>query len=255
MPASPEATGGIGYTFEGSVVASYLTSLLVEGGARGLSEAVVDKISLQRKALGEPLDDLIVMASDRYGRPAKLSLQVKQSPTLSAAETNVDFREVVAASWAEFQKTDFKQGRDRVGLAAANIALTTLRPAHATLEWARISNSAGDFFRRLETEEFASDMQRKFVRDVRKLLPDGFRDDENTWRFLRHFVIIVFGTLTEGASCSFESTERLRSTLTENERHRAPELWVRLCQITRNASGVAGSFSRDTLLEQLSGSL
>ncbi len=71
MPASPEATGGAGYTFEDSVVASYLTSLLVEGGVRGLSEAVAQTVSLQRAATGEPLDDIIVEAIDRYGRSAK----------------------------------------------------------------------------------------------------------------------------------------------------------------------------------------
>jgi hypothetical protein len=31
MPASPEATGGVGYTFEDSVVATYLASVI--GGA------------------------------------------------------------------------------------------------------------------------------------------------------------------------------------------------------------------------------
>ena len=66
MPASPEATGGVGYTFEDSVVASYLTSLLIEGGARGISEAITDGVFLQRAALNEPLDDIIVEASDRY---------------------------------------------------------------------------------------------------------------------------------------------------------------------------------------------
>lgn len=88
MPASPEATGDTGYTFEDSVVATYLTSLLIEGGARGISEAIADSVFLQRAALGEPLDDVIVTVSDRYGRPAKLALQVKQSPTLSSAEGN-----------------------------------------------------------------------------------------------------------------------------------------------------------------------
>lgn len=253
MPASPEATGGVGYTFEDSVVASYLTSLLVEGGARGISEAITDGVFLQRAALGEPLDDIVVEASDRYGKPSKLALQVKQSPTLSSAETNADFRDVISASWREFKKDGFRIGRDRFGLAAANIAQSTLRAARSTLEWARTSKSADDFFRRLETENFASDAQRRFVSDIRALLPAEAQGEENSWQFLRHFVILVFDTLSEGASGSFEAIERLRNALPTGERHRAEELWVRLSQISRKASGAAGSFSRATLVAQLSG--
>ncbi|AFO91620.1 ATP-binding protein [Phaeobacter inhibens] len=253
MPASPEATGGVGYTFEDSVVASYLTSLLVEGGARGISEAITDGVFLQRAALGEPLDDIIVEASDRYGQTAKLALQVKQSPTLSSAETNADFRDVISAGWREFKKDGFRIGRDRVGLAAANIAQSTLRAARSTLEWARTSKSADDFFGRLETKNFASDAQRRFVSDVRALLPAEAQGEENSWQFLRHFVILVFDTLSEGASGSFEAIERLRNALPTGERHRAEELWVRLSQISRQASGAAGSFSRATLVEQLLG--
>lgn len=253
MPASPEATGGVGYTFEDSVVASYLTSLLVEGGARGISEAITDGVFLQRAALGEPLDDIIVEASDRYGQPSKLALQVKQSPTLSSAETNTEFRDVISASWREFEKHGFRRGRDRVGLAAANIAQSTLRAARSSLEWARASKSADDFFMRLKTKDFASDAQRRFVSDVRALLPAGAKDDENSWQFLRHFVILVFDTLSAGASGSFEAIERLRNALPTGERHRAGELWVRLSHISRQASGVAGSFSRTTLVEQLTG--
>ncbi|MEP1574732.1 NACHT domain-containing protein [Roseibium album] len=253
MPASPEATGGVGYTFEDSVVASYLTSLLVEGGARGISEAITDRVYLQRAALGEPLDDIIVYASDRYDQPSKLALQVKQSPTLSSAETNTDFRDVISASWREFKKDGFRIGRDRVGLAAANITQSTLRAARSALEWARVSTSADDFFRRLETKDFASDAQRRFVKDVRALLPEEAKDEGNSWQFLRHFVILVFDTLSEGASGAFDAIERLRNALPTGERHRAEELWVRLSQISRQASGAAGSISRATLVEQLSG--
>jgi len=48
---SPESTGGAGYTFEDSVVAFYLSSLLAEGGTRGLSEAIIAEVFLQRAVL------------------------------------------------------------------------------------------------------------------------------------------------------------------------------------------------------------
>lgn len=252
MP-SPESTGGAGYTFEDSVVAFYLSSLLVEGGARGISEAIISEIFLQRAALGEPLDDLIIEATDRYFQKSKLSLQVKQSPTLSSADTNKDFRETITASWNEFQKQEFRTSKDRIGLAAAHISLTTLRAARTTLEWARKSSSAEDFFQRLSAENFANNAMRNFVADIRTLLPSVGQSNASVWEFLKHFVILTFDTQNEGASAKFEATERLRLILPANERDRAEDLWIRLLQIARDASGVAGSFSRQSLIEQLNG--
>jgi hypothetical protein len=58
---STELTGGEGFTYEDTVVAYYLTALLHEDAAAGLTGHVV-RVAVQQAAAGEPLDDLIVDA-------------------------------------------------------------------------------------------------------------------------------------------------------------------------------------------------
>ena len=56
---STELTGGEGFTYEDTVVAYYLTALLHEDAAAGLTGQVV-RVAVQQAAAGDPLDDLIV---------------------------------------------------------------------------------------------------------------------------------------------------------------------------------------------------
>ncbi|MFZ2061884.1 MAG: hypothetical protein WAU82_12790 [Candidatus Binatus sp.] len=74
---------------------------------------------MQQAAFGEPLDDLIVdgLASD--DSLARLSLQVKRQLTISAAISNIDFREIVTRAWATMAKEDFREDTNRVTLPLA----------------------------------------------------------------------------------------------------------------------------------------
>lgn len=56
---SPELAGGDGFTYEGHVVAFYLTALLAEASAPGCDGTVVNVASQQRD-FGYPLDDVII---------------------------------------------------------------------------------------------------------------------------------------------------------------------------------------------------
>ena len=61
-PASPELTGGAGFTFEDGVAAIYATALLAETTAPGLPGKIVKQVSVQQGSIGHPLDDVIVGA-------------------------------------------------------------------------------------------------------------------------------------------------------------------------------------------------
>lgn len=99
MIQSPELTGGTGFTFEGTLVATYLVSLLIEGPARGLPGRTTACVAVQQAAFDEPLDDLVVDADAADGSRGRISLQVKRSLTISAAASNTDFREIVVNAW------------------------------------------------------------------------------------------------------------------------------------------------------------
>ena len=101
--SSTELTGGTGFTFEGNVTATFLVSLLIEGSPRGLTGYTCTRVAVQQANFGQPLDDVIIDAKAADGSSARLSLQIKRSLTISAAETNTDFRDVVIKSWETLQ--------------------------------------------------------------------------------------------------------------------------------------------------------
>ncbi len=113
MTQSPELAGGEGFTFEGDAAAFYLVALLAEAYAPGIDDRTVVRVSVQQRDFGEPLDDVIVDFEDASKNPARLSLQVKRSLTISSAKTNKDCHEVIRDSWATLNKSDFRFNVDR----------------------------------------------------------------------------------------------------------------------------------------------
>jgi hypothetical protein len=85
---SAEHGAGTGFTFEDAVAAYFLTVLLSEGYGPGIENRTVCGISLQQKAFGEPLDDLVVDFQDPTADKARLRIQSKRSLTISTAASN-----------------------------------------------------------------------------------------------------------------------------------------------------------------------
>jgi hypothetical protein len=113
--ASPELTGGAGFTFEDAVAAVYAASLLTENTALGLSGRRVTRVSLQQSSLGQPLDDVVVEAEGGDNVRMRLSLQVKRKMVVSAAVTNTDFKDIVLSAHSTVAQRAFTASVDRVG--------------------------------------------------------------------------------------------------------------------------------------------
>ncbi len=62
-PASTELTGGAGFTYEDTVVAYYLSSLLRRERAAGQT-GFVTSVAVQQQGHGNPMDDLVVEFDD-----------------------------------------------------------------------------------------------------------------------------------------------------------------------------------------------
>ena len=122
LAQAPELAGGTGFTFDDAVAGSYLAALLQQGYAPGVEGRVVTRVAQQQRDFGEPLDDIIVDFQSEAGEPARLSLQVKRSLTISKAKDNTDFRDIIRDSWATLAKLNFRQGVDRYGAAVGEVA-------------------------------------------------------------------------------------------------------------------------------------
>lgn len=255
MPQSPELAGGEGFTYEGNVAAFYLAALLAEAYAPGIEDRIVCRVSVQQRDFGEQLDDVIVDFKDTTENEARLSLQVKRSLTISDAESNNDFRDIIRDSWATFKKNDFRFGIDRYGPAVGTISSAKERALKTLCDWARESLTTEHFNARFAPNGSASDEIRAIKETILSLLEKingtPCADDE-AHHFLAHLVLIQFDFLREGNTDSSEAINRIRECLAPNEGCKAPLVWGKMIQWARESAGKSGQFNRIRLVKDVS---
>lgn len=264
LTQSPELAGGAGFTFGDQVAARYLACLLAEAEGIGLPERIVCRVALEQRNSGEPLDDIIVDSQARDGSLARLSLQVKRELTISAANSNSDFRDIIRDAWLTLDKHDFRIGVDRVGaVTGASVAAAKARTLQTLAELARASATADDFAARFAAgevdeaealDESASVAQIAMLRDLQSVTRDLGRADREAdlHRLLSHFVLIKLDSLHEGAEGDPRTIDLLRQTLRPEERGRANDLHQRIQTLARQGAGRARTWDAAALRRDLS---
>lgn len=255
MAQSPELAGGEGFTFEGNAAAFYLTALLAEAYAPGIDDRTVVRVSVQQRDFGEPLDDVIVDFEEAAKKPARLSLQVKRSLTISDAKTNSDFRDIIRDSWATLGKSDFRINADRYGAAVGTVTPAKERALRTLCDWARESLTAKHFDARFAKGGSASEDIKTVKNDVVALLEETKRapcTGEEVHRFLAHFVIIQFDFLREGATDPPDAINRIRDCLAPDDTAKAPLVWSKVVELARASAGKSGQFDRARLVQLIS---
>lgn len=253
--ASPELTGGAGFTFEDGVAAVYAAALLSETTARGLPNRKVTHLSVQQGALGHPLDDVVVEGSGVDGISMRLSFQVKRKFVISGATTNSDFRDTILSAYETLAGPGFTVGPDRVGVVTGEISDASKRVFETLCEWARSDGDTAGFVNKLRTSGVAGGKQIHFdiVRNILSAkLPDAALDAA-THTLLAHFVLMHFDMLHEGSEMETQTVTNLANHLHPSEQTRADDLWRRLLALVRVAEGQAASFDRKTLVARLNG--
>lgn len=253
--ASPELTGGQGFSFEDAVSSVYAAALLCEITAPGLPGRTVRHVSVQQGSFGQPLDDLIVRAEGADQVSITFSAQVKRKLVISAASTNTDFRETIERAYETLSNTDFQVSLDRVGAIVGEIADAAKRNFETLCEWARAESSSEQFVRKLRTDGVAGDKLSQFevVRDIlsSKMAPGEL--DAATYKLLSHFVLIRLDLLTEGSPTEAQTVASLANVLAPVDRPRADDLWRRLLALVRVSQGRAAAYDRKTLVARLNG--
>ncbi|TRU62851.1 MAG: ATP-binding protein, partial [Microcystis aeruginosa Ma_QC_Ch_20071001_M135] len=252
---SPELTGGQGFSFEDAVASVYAAALLGETTGPGLPGRIVCHISVQQRAFGQPLDDLIVRASGVDQVPITFSIQVKRRLVISSASTNTDFRETIEQAYATLLTPAFQTSLDRVGAIAGEISDASKRRFETLCEWARAESSSGQFVRKLQTDGAAGEKLSQFeaVREILSSRVAPSELDEATHKLLTHFVLIRLDLLTEGSPTEAQVVAGLGNILAPADRSRADDLWRRLLALVRVSQGRAAGYDRKTLVSRLHG--
>ena len=237
------------------MAAFYLTALLAEEYAPGIDDRTVVCVSVQQRDFGEPLDDVIVDFEDAEKKPARLSLQVKRSLTISKAKTNSGFRDIIRDSWATLRKSDFRVRFDRYGAAVGTIASAKERALKTLCDLARESLTANHFDARFAKGGNASDGIKAVKNDIVALLEKTKGTpctSGEVHHFLAHFVLIQFDFLREGATDPPDAINRIRDCLAPEDTAKASLIWSRVVQLARASAGKSGQFDRARLVHSIS---
>ncbi|MDD5279505.1 ATP-binding protein [Acidithiobacillus sp.] len=250
---SPYASGGGGSFFEAPVLSYYLAALLCELPARGVLGNAVTGVRAQRGELGAPLDDLVLAGATDDGVITVLHLQIKNK--ISFTFGNAKWIDVLQRAWDTFTADGFDGTRMRFGVGIGRYSARADDEYQPVLSWARYSDSADDFFLRIEKQDFSSSEKIAFVRTIREtLMAHAGRavSNDELWNFLKCFVIIHFDFQNFEVSRDAEAVrDRLRTLFTDALERRAAELWDHLITQASRFIPVAGSLDRATLRQRI----
>lgn len=247
--ASPELTGGAGFSYEDSVAAYYLAALLKEEGASPQHGSVIS-VAVQQAGHGHPMDDVIVGFRSDDGT-ATVGLQVKRRVTISAADQ--DFADVIAKAVATRKSPTFDAHQDRYGLAVEHVAEQAFRSFGRLIEWAKASPTGEHFVARFGQHGSAASRERRLRNDLLPLLQVTTADGERD--FYTHFVVLKLDGLGEGGTLRTEVVNRLGDVVANDVETQKQLLFDRLCRIARNGAATAAKWTRSSLLAELRGTI
>ncbi|CAH2786413.1 MAG: hypothetical protein CBARDCOR_4067 [uncultured Caballeronia sp.] len=176
------------------------------------------------------MDDIIVAGTTEDGTVTALHLQVKNSIAFTSGDAN--WIDVLQRAWDTFTQTDFDRTNMRFGVGIGRYSARADDQYQSVLSWARYSESAGDFFLRIERRDFSSEAKIAFVQTIRDVVTtyiEGPVAHEELWKFLKCLLVIHFDFQNVEVSCDGEATcDRLRTLFTDDMENRARQLWDHL---------------------------
>lgn len=250
---SPYSSGGGGSHFEANVVSYYLAALLCDAPARGLPGNSINSIRTQRGELDAPLDDIVLTGVTNDGAPTALHLQITNK--LSFTANDEKWIDVLQRAWDTFKTDDFDPLHMRFGVGIGRYSGRADDHYQSVLSWARYSDSADDFFLRIEKKDFSSEAKIAFVQTIRDALTahaGRAPASEELWGFLKCIVIIHFDFQTVEVSRDAEATrDRLRSLFVDDPESRARQVWDHLIAQAGRIIPVGGSLDRGALRQRM----
>jgi hypothetical protein len=251
-PASTELTGGAGFSYEDTVVAYYLSSLLRRERAAPHETAFVMSVAVQQQGHGNPMDDLVVEFDD-VGTRRVLSLQIKRSVTISGAASNDEFRGIISAAVKTQALGSFIKGSDKCGFVVEHVTADAFRSLTRLIDWSKSSTAGADFEARFLPTGTAAEDERNLRSGLLPVIGAANADEEV--RFYQHFVALHLHGLEEGSVLRTEVVNRLQEIIAVNQDGQDVLLFDRLCRIAREGSGKATKWTRASLLAQLRGAV
>ncbi|TCP30397.1 ATP-binding protein [Sphingomonas sp. BK235] len=228
--SSPASRGAAGAYIEGELGALYLLALLTGNRAPGLPDVRVTSVRFQGVEQGFKLDDLIIKGVGASG-DALLEIQSKRDIQFSPKDA---VYKDVAHQIASSTIGDVPAERHLFGIATQRTSRKISGAYQDVLGWARSTETAGEFFKRLAAKGVANDDMRAFVTTTRAHLVAGgvADDDEAIWRLLRRMLILEFDFEASAPIARTYGLALARMALADEQVTRAEALWSRLVDLS-----------------------
>lgn len=191
---NPFSSGPGGSQFELLVATYYLTAMLKGEIPFGNSDGgIIDSVKLQQRNNDNPVDDIVVQSQNGV-----LSIQVKHTVRFTNNKNKIkgnapEFYDALSQCWSLYNNVKFNHDTDYFGIAFDETIFPqkTRRNLNDTLDWAKRKTTVKSYLAQLGKFE----EKRKYFNIFQELLSDiseSTIDDEVTWDFIRHFVILPF---------------------------------------------------------------
>ena len=245
------STGSGGARFESQVQASFVALMLSNGFCPCTPTWPIQKIKLQGKYDGYDTDDLIIFTkSSTLDEEAKLLGQIKHSINISSRD-NI-FSEIMQAAWNDFNNSEiFRKGIDQIALITGPLNTIIIKDVRTILEWARHSENATDFLKKVNAAKFSSNSKRKKLNAFRTQLKKANKgneiSDNSFWRFLKSFHLLGYDLdVSSGSTLSFAY-----SLITQFNTSQANMIWSHLVSEIQSRNQNAGTITKETLPEEI----
>jgi len=249
--SNPFSTGSGGSRFESQVQAYYVVLMLSGGFCPGMPTWPIQKIKLQGKYDGYDTDDFVVfIKSTALNKEAKLLGQIKH--TISISSSNKIFSEVIQAAGNDFNNPEiFREGIDQIALITGPLSDVNIKDVRTILEWARDSENATDFLKKVNTSNFSSNSKQQKLNAFRVQLKKANNGNEISddifWLFLKSFHLIGCDLdVSSGSTLSY-----VHSLITQFNTSQPNLIWSYLVSEIQSRNQNAGTITKEKLPEEI----
>jgi len=249
--SNPFSTGGGGFNFETRVQAYFVTLMLSGGFAPCLPQWPIKKIKLQGKYVGYDTDDAIIFVENPdKKKERKLLCQIKHS--ISITKNNQVFGKVIASAWNDFNNPNvFTLGVDLIALITGPLSATDINDVRWILEQARNSESAEDYFTKVELIKFSSKQKisklKAFGEQLKNAKNGNGISKDDFWQFMKSFHLLGYDLdIKAGVTLSL-----VQSLIDQFSPENAQSIWAQIINEVQLANQNAGTITIDSVSEEI----
>lgn len=240
--------GGGGTTFEISVQAAFLTTLIIRGNAPSLEANEIIEIAFQTTNRGYETDDLLVIAKSTIGQH-RLLAQIKHNLTFTA--DNTIFKEVIKAFWKDYNDPQlFDPNRDKLVIIKNGLNKEDRNHIKSLFNWAKTHATENDFLlevNRIKAKKERLDIFKEVLKEANN---NSDLADKEIWEFLRCLDVLDYDFLNQTSVDEAYFLNLIKLSKHNNTSTTDKEIWDSILSYTSKLNKDGGSVTIESIQKE-----